>query len=225
MTLDELRAKHKNVFAEKEPGVTEIYTQPSFAIGQRAFLIETPQGNLLWDCIALLDDGTREFIRSRGGLKWMAISHPHYYTTMVEWAREFDCRVWLHARDREHVQRIDERLLFWDEALLKLSDSLTLVQAGGHFAGGTVLHWDSRGGVLFSGDLLQVNADRKSVSVMWSYPNWLPLGPKAVSRVFGTVEDLEFDRIYGAFPTREIVSDAKAVVARSRARILELLSD
>ena len=93
-----------------EAGVTAILTKPSFAIGQRAFLIESPGGNILWDCLTLLDRNTKEFIRERGGLAAIAISHPHYYSAMVDWAEEFHVPVYLHAADRQWVMRESPRL-------------------------------------------------------------------------------------------------------------------
>src|ERR1700712_2951373 len=52
--------------------------KPDFAIGQRAFLLLSPGGNILWDCIPLLDEATKTFIREQGGLKAIAFSHPHF---------------------------------------------------------------------------------------------------------------------------------------------------
>jgi hypothetical protein len=69
-----------NVFKEYEPHLTGIGTEPSFAIGQRALLLQTDQGNVLWDCISYLDGNTVAAIQQRGGLKAIAISHPHFYT-------------------------------------------------------------------------------------------------------------------------------------------------
>lgn len=60
-----------------------IRTVPDFAIDQRAFILRTSEGNILWDCIASLDDATKTLITSLGGLKAIAISHPHYYTTIA----------------------------------------------------------------------------------------------------------------------------------------------
>ena len=51
-TLEALRQSHMNGFREYEPGIIGIGTQPAFAIGQRALLVRTPGGNVLWDCIA-----------------------------------------------------------------------------------------------------------------------------------------------------------------------------
>ena len=90
-SLEALRSTHRNAFQQIEPGLMGVGTVPAFGIGQRALLVRTPTGNLLWDCIALLDDATAAIITALGGLSAVAISHPHYYTTMVEWGRAFGC--------------------------------------------------------------------------------------------------------------------------------------
>src|SRR5947209_11863069 len=57
-TLDALRRAHRNAFAEVEPGLHSIQPEPKAGIGQRAFVVRTSEGNLLWDCIPPLDDAT-----------------------------------------------------------------------------------------------------------------------------------------------------------------------
>src|SRR5436305_5023683 len=89
-TLEQMRARHRNSFAQCEPGLFGIGTVPEFAIGQRALLLRTEDGNFLWDCISLIDDATIELIRALGGLRGISISHPHYYSSMVEWSRAFN---------------------------------------------------------------------------------------------------------------------------------------
>ncbi len=104
-TLQALQQSHHNVFKEVEPGLTGIGTHPSFAIGQRALLLQTTAGNILWDCISLIDDPTIAVIEALGGISGIAISHPHYYSAMVEWSQAFDAPIYLHADDREWVLR------------------------------------------------------------------------------------------------------------------------
>ena len=104
-TLEELRADHRADIREEEPGLVGIGCEPSFAIGQRALLVTAPSGNVLWDCISLLDDEIGAFVEGRGGLAAIAISHPHYYSSMVEWSHAFDAPVLLHADDREWVMQ------------------------------------------------------------------------------------------------------------------------
>src|SRR4051794_27263996 len=81
-TLAATQATHHNVVAALEPGLESIVTEPKFAIGQRAHLIQSPGGNVLWDCITLIDDATVAAVQARGGISAIAISHPHYYSTM-----------------------------------------------------------------------------------------------------------------------------------------------
>src|SRR3954447_14620570 len=98
-TLARLRKTHSAVF-HGESGLIGIGTSPSFAIGQRALLVRSPAGNVLWDCISLVDDTMVEIINGLGGLKAIAISHPHYYTTMLEWSRAFGgIPIYLHEAD------------------------------------------------------------------------------------------------------------------------------
>ncbi len=225
-TTENLAATHSNLWRRHEPNLFEIRTQPGFGIGQRAFLIRTPKGNILWDCIALLDPATEEIIRGLGGIDAIAISHPHYYTTMQDWARAFDASVHLHALDREWVMRPDEKLKFWEGDSLEIGDGLTLLRLGGHFAGGTVLHWREGAegrGALLSGDIVQVAADNSRVSFMWSYPNMLPLAAATVKRMGDALELWDFDRIYGAFSGKTVPSGAKQAVGRSVSRYVELL--
>src|SRR5262249_5533945 len=86
-TLERLRTTHRNTIKKEEEGLYSINTEPRFGIGQRAFLIRTPGGNLLWDCVGLIDDPTVARIKELGGIAEIAISHPHYYTPLVEWRR------------------------------------------------------------------------------------------------------------------------------------------
>lgn len=81
-TLGALAAGHFNSYRQYEPGVIGIGTQPSFAIGQRALLVCTPSGNVLWDCIAMLDPATITLINGLGGLKAIGISHR---TSIPQW--------------------------------------------------------------------------------------------------------------------------------------------
>ena len=156
-----------------------IGTESEFAIGQRALLLQSDGGNLFWDCITLRDGQTAAELNARGGIRAIAISHPHYYTTMVDWAERFDAQIFLHTADREWVMRKSPRIRFWEGTTLSLWDGLTLITCGGHFEGGAVSHWPAGAngkGALLTDDIIQVVQDRRYVSFMRSYPNLIPLG-------------------------------------------------
>jgi hypothetical protein len=195
-TLEKLRVRHRNSLRQYEPGVIGIGTEPHFAIGQRAILIQTANGNILWDCVAFIDDATITAIKALGGLKAIAISHPHFYTTNAEWSRAFDAPVYLHAADRAWVQNPHGAIRHWDGATQSLMPGVTLVRCGGHFPGGTVLHYESGAngrGIVCSGDILSVTTDRKWVSFMRSYPNFIPLSRPEVEAIGRALEPYPFD--------------------------------
>jgi len=203
-----------------------VGVEPKFAIGQRALLVQAPSGNVLWDCVALLDEGIADTIRALGGLSAIAISHPHYYTTMVEWARAFDVPVLLHAADREWVMRPDSRITFWEGETRAVGEGLTLVRCGGHFEGGTVLHWAAgaeKRGALLTGDIIQLLPDAGWVSFMRSYPNLIPLDAARVRAIAGAVRPYAFDRMYGAWWDMSVERDAARVLERSVARYLSAI--
>jgi glyoxylase-like metal-dependent hydrolase (beta-lactamase superfamily II) len=227
-TLDELRRTHRNAFQQYEPDLFGVGTVPEFAIGQRALLLRTPEGSFLWDCITLIDDATVELISGLGPLRGIAISHPHYYSAMLEWSAAFgNVPVFLHEADREWVMRPGPAIEFWEGARRDLAPGVTLIHCGGHFAGGAILHWAAGAegrGALLSGDILQVGPDGM-VSFMYSYPNLIPLPAKAVEKIGQVVQPLTYDRIYGAWWERIIESDGEAVVKKSVARYLSAISD
>jgi glyoxylase-like metal-dependent hydrolase (beta-lactamase superfamily II) len=215
-TLDELRSTYRAEIRDELPGLLGIGCEPEFAIGQRALLVPAGHGNILWDCQALLDDEIVSAIQERGGLEAIAISHPHYYSTMVEWAQTFDCPILIHEDDREWVMRPDSSVEPWSGDVHELAPGLTLLRLGGHFAGGQVLHWAERR-LLLSGDIVQVIPDRRYVSFMYSYPNLIPLPPDAVDEMAQRLEPWDFDTIVGAWWGR-VVPDGKEAVRRSARR-------
>ncbi len=225
-TREALAAGHRNAWKRHEPGLTSLQPVPPVAINQRAFLVATPAGNVLWDCVALLDPATEELVRAFGGLAAIAISHPHYYTVMQDWAAAFDAPVWLHADDRQWVMRPDPAIRFWDGDSKPIAPGATLVRLGGHFAGGTVLHWAdgaAGAGAVLAGDILQVTPGADRVSFQWSYPNMMPLSAGTVRRLAARLEPWRYARLYGAFAGQDVLADAEAVVARSAARYVALL--
>jgi hypothetical protein len=114
----------------------------------------------------------------------------------------------------------------WQGETKELLPGVTLIRAGGHYPGGQVLHWAGGcggKGALLSGDIVQVVADNKSVSFMWSFPNFIPLSGPRVEGVVDALKPYRFDRIHGAFMDRTIWSDGKGVLERSAARYLKII--
>jgi hypothetical protein len=223
-TAEALARRHAIGWRAVAPGLLGCGLFPDFGIAQRAILVRTPAGNVLWDCLAMIDPATVGIVTALGGIDAIAISHPHYYGAMVDWAQAFGCPVWLHAADRAWVMRPDPAIRFWEGEAQPLLPGVTLHRLGGHFAGGTILHWAAGAGSILTGDIASVTPDRRHVSFMWSYPNWVPLPATEVARMGAVLEGLDFDAVIGAWWDRVIPTGGKAAVRASVARYLAALA-
>ncbi|KAL5421750.1 hypothetical protein PMIN06_009261 [Paraphaeosphaeria minitans] len=192
-------------------------TTKQLGIGERAILLQTEHGNVLWDLVAWLDDGTVDFIKSKGGLKAIVISHPHFWTTHLEWARVFGCPVYLQEADKEWIQRKEDPqgLRRFVSGETEILPGVTSLQAGGHFPGSSFLHWDSK---LFIADTMmsvpsgfskphssKANPDAVTYSFMWAYPNMIPLPPSEVLGIWKSIKGVEFESTYGGFMGQNVV--------------------
>lgn len=209
-------------------GVTTLVSRPSFAIGQRAFLVPHGGSNVMWECLSHVTDAALARIAALGGVAAIAISHPHFHAAMVDWSDALGgVPIYLHAGDRDWVQRHSPTLRFWEGDRHALSQALELVHLPGHFEGSAGLWWKDGprpGGSLFPGDALQVATDRRFTTFMYSYPNHIPLGPAALRRLEDRVAPLAFDDLFGFAPGRQIVGGARARVEASFERYRAAIS-
>ncbi|UPX11758.1 uncharacterized protein EKO05_0002348 [Ascochyta rabiei] len=221
--------------AELPPGLSDsTTTRKQLGIGQRCILLETESGNILWDLIAFLNQETIDFINGKGGLKAIVISHPHFYTTHLEWATQFSCPVYIASDDAEWLNRADKNgVRKWIKKTEEVVPGVTAVQCGGHFDGSCVLHWERK---LFIADTMmsvpsgfynaaQPNQDPRTTafSFMWSYPNMIPLPPSQIHGIWKALKPYEFDSTYGGFPGQNVTrGDLKRQVLESMKTFLKI---
>ena len=213
-SLPELTRKHGVVTNEVSNGLYELQMMPSFAIGQRALLVTTPQGNVLWDCIALLNDPTIAFIKSKGGLRAIAFSHPHYYTTMNEWAEVFNCPILIHQQDEPWIFNRGPHVRLWSGAEEPLWEGMKLLHVGGHFPGSSVLQvpFLSAAGAILCGDTFYISPSKKHIAVMYSYPNMIPLPLCEIARIKQLMQPIPFDTMYGFYSSQNVLGEAKTLL-------------
>ncbi|KAF2187751.1 hypothetical protein K469DRAFT_725218 [Zopfia rhizophila CBS 207.26] len=214
-SLAQEKDKHKNEFIQDKADerIWFITTEPKLGIGERAILLLTPSGNVLWDMISFLDSPTIEFINSKGGLKAIVISHPHFYTTHLEWAKNFNCPVYTSKEDEGWLNRKDHYGFrkFIEGPTETIVDGVTAIKCGGHFDGSLVLHWDKK---LFIADTLYTvpsalyHKDRlpgtTSYSFMWSIPNMIPLPPPKIHAIWKALKPFDFEATYGGFTGQDV---------------------
>lgn len=199
---------------------------------------------MLWDLVAWIDEETVEFIREKGGLKAIVISHPHFWTTHLEWVEQFGCPVYLQEADAEwcvissfypitshtpylssnRLQRPDPHpLRKFISGTTTILPGVTSLQAGGHFPGSSFLCWDRK---LFIADTMMsvpsgfYHKDRQpgtvSFSFMWAYPNMIPLSPEAIMGIWRSIRGWEFEATFGGFMGQDVRrGDLKAQVLES----------
>jgi hypothetical protein len=212
---------------ETEQALWCFDTRPRFGIGQRALLVQTSTGNFLWDCISYIDDATVQRVEVLGGVHGISASHPHFYGSLIEWSHAFGgAPVYLPRADKQWLARPDP-VVEWYDGSRETLPGLTLVQCGGHFDGSAVLHWaDGAGGegALMTGDTISVVADRRWVTFMRSYPNYIPLPAADVRGIIDAVRPFAFERIYGGWWQNDVLENAKEVVERSAERYAQWVS-
>ncbi len=74
-TLSKMQKTHMGAFRH-DGECLGIGISPAFAIGQRALLVRTPAGNVLWDCVSLISPAMVELIRGLGGVDCIALRFP-----------------------------------------------------------------------------------------------------------------------------------------------------
>ena len=224
--LDKMQSRFSISVDILTDSIFSLKVVPQFAIGQRALLVMSPSGNILWDCLPFIDQSTIDFIDSKGGIKGIAISHPHFYGLMEEYAAIFDCPVFLHASDQQWIMSArSTAITLWEGIELELWDNIKIINTGGHFPGSCILSHPRFGdsGTLLTSDSIYVSRDRNQVTCMHSYPNLIPLSADAVQKIIDRVMPLKFDRIYGGFDFMNIESNAKSIFERSMKNYLEIV--
>jgi hypothetical protein len=217
-------AERHTLRLEDDDGLLGVGLAPAFAINQRALHLPTGAGNVLWECVSLVTDTAVAALKARGGVDWIVISHPHFFTSMADWSEAMGgVPILLHEANREWVRRPSDCIQFWSGEEHRLSDAVTLVRVGGHFPGSTVLHWRDGprpGGALFPGDTPSVVMDRRHVTFMYSYPNYWPMRPSEVRRIRSCLQGYAFDDVFGFTWGRNIIGDARRAVDASFDRYL-----
>jgi hypothetical protein len=225
---DELGATHACEIRVCEAGLASITVRPSFAIGQRAMLVEQDDGVVLWDCLPMVDRSALDYVSARGGLKAIALSHPHFYGAMAGWSEAFGgTPVYVHEADREWVVNPPKTIVYWSGDVREIAPGVTLIRCGGHFDGGTVMHVGSAAsgaGALLTGDTIMVNQYGSGVSFMRSYPTYVPLHAEQIRHIQAVLEPFSFGALYGAWWDRFIARNGKAVVAQTAERYLGIAS-
>ncbi len=220
-----LRTHHQRI--EMDDHLLGIGILEPFAIPQRSLVVRTGAMNVLWDCVSLVTPEAVDTLNGLGGIDAIAISHPHFYSSMVEWSRALgDVPIHVHEADTAWIARTSPNVRRWHGDDLDLGVDLRLVHCPGHFPGSALLHWTPPQGraVVLAGDSLHVAADRRHVSVMHSVPNHVPVGPAVIRDVQRRLTGLAIDDVYGFTWGLNVIGDGRRAVDESLDRYLRAIA-
>jgi glyoxylase-like metal-dependent hydrolase (beta-lactamase superfamily II) len=225
-TVEQLQADGHTVAVEQAAERMWFVGAEDVGIGQKATLVQTDGGNLLFDPPGLIDADSVDRVRALGGVAAIVASHPHMYGVQSAWSEAFDdAPVWIAEADRDWVGRWTPAMRTWSTSF-EVLPGIVLDQVGGHFPGSTVALWSdppSLGrGVLLAGDAIFPVADG-GVTFLRSYPNRIPLSAAVVRRIADRVGRWQYDHLYNNFGAG-IGPGADETVQRSAQRYVDWVS-
>ena len=208
LTPTQVAAKHRCVWGEPDTnGIVTFRNEPRLGtIGPNGYLVPHPTaGNVLFEFTGWYSPEALEFIAARGGVHWLAASHPHAYGALWQ----------LQARFPDAATAIQTADLPWTNAFrttrpfdgrLELAPGLELCHVGGHFAGQAVLWWAERR-LLFAGDMLKFHfaavasggSRMHGISTHKAFNRRVPMSHAEVRRYRAVVETLDFTQVYTTF--------------------------
>ena len=68
-TIEALAETHEIAVGGRQQWLGSVELRLAFGIAQRALLVLHPAGNVLWDCVSLVDEGALEAIGALGGIR------------------------------------------------------------------------------------------------------------------------------------------------------------
>ena len=227
-TLEELSRDHKVVLKD-EDGVLSIGVEPVFGIGQRALLAETPDGNVLWDCVPLVTDEAVAALNARGKVRAIAISHPHFHSAIVEWSRALGgIPIYIHAGNRDWVMRPDPAIVFWEEETKIDPSGCDADPLRRSFRRVLGMPLEAQGqtkrcpGRRYIAGRDGQEACQLHVLLSKSLAAQCPCHQSHRARHW---QPFEYEQVYSAFWNMRILEDGKEAVARSVERYLKAIAD
>ena len=122
-------------------------------LGATAYLIVKNEVNILLDCPAW-DEENQQFLRERGGVQWLFLTHRGGIGKVKEIQQTFDCEVVIQEQEAYLIPGL--KVISFEKELA-LTPTSQAIWTPGHSPGSACLYDSECGGVLFSGRHLLPN--------------------------------------------------------------------
>ena len=184
---------------EDKNGVLIFRSEPTLGIGPNGYLLALPGGNLLFENPPWYSEAALAEIAARGGVRWLAASHPHAYGGLWQVQERFQPEIVAIQRDDLPWTNAFQANYPYDE-FLELAPGVELHHTGGHFDGHAVLYLRDRQ-TLFAGDMVKFHLAETppGISTHKGFNRRIPLSHAEIRRYQEVVESLDFDETYTTF--------------------------
>ncbi|MGF1502763.1 MAG: MBL fold metallo-hydrolase [Paracoccaceae bacterium] len=167
--------------------------RPKFGLGATGWLTTRDDGNVMFESCPWYSADALEQIRSLGGIRALAASHPHGYGALWQLQRVFAPILTIHRADIPYSKAF--RVTWPADDVHEIAPGLTLHHVGGHYEGHSVLH-DMANRRLFVGDSLKIDQTEFGVSTAISchkaYHYEIPLSHGELARYVEVFRQLPF---------------------------------
>jgi glyoxylase-like metal-dependent hydrolase (beta-lactamase superfamily II) len=222
LSLTALAAQpHNTEHRDHGRGVHSFRREPRLGIGQWSFLVQTGQGNVLWDPPAYLDPEVEGLVRGLGGAVVIMTSHPHMFAAQVSWSHALGgIPVMVNRHGQRWLPRHDPVIEFWEHEISPVP-GVTAIELGGHMPSSAVAL--TADGTLLVGDTISGSLSPNWLSFQRNFPRHVPMSAGVVQRLVDRLEEIEFDRLY-TLGGDTIDDDAHGVVRRAARRHVRWVS-
>lgn len=210
--INEARKTYTTKWREVLPGLWDFYTEPQLGLGSHGWLIIREAGNIAFEAAPHYSREAIDKIKSLGGIRILAASHPHGYGALWELQEAFDPTLIIHKNDLEHTKafRVNHPIDDFEE----LDRNHIMIRLGGHYDGQTAL-FDAEKKLLFAGDALKIEFDASGEPVALSchkgFHYHIPLTPDELRHYQKVFSMYDFEHVCTPFEFGRGVSQKKAL--------------
>lgn len=184
------------------PGLWHFWNDPVDGIGSHSYLIQSEQGNIVFEGATVYSAQALEHIARLGGVRLASASHPHTYGALWQLQDFFDANIAVHTGDLGWSNAFRVTHPFDDE--FEFSPKLKFFHGGVHFAGQAFLS-DCDRRLIFCGDAMKFDLDENqprcavAISSHKSFVRSIALTAAEIKRYRSVFSLCQFDKVYSPF--------------------------
>ncbi len=139
------------------------------SFGASSWLICREEGNIIIDSPRWSAPlATR--IKSMGGISHMVLTHRDDVADHSHWAKAFNCKRWIHIDDKEAAPEAEIQIS--GEGVVQIDQNVQIIPTPGHTKGSMVILLGNQKQILFSGDHLWWNPEKKVIVASKDFCWW-----------------------------------------------------